>query len=131
MLWRHTFAFLVFFATFSVVYGLNYEVVATHPHDPTVFTQGLLFDPENQSELLESGGGLYSKSTLRRVTLSIGIVSRIVEMDSSEFAEGIAVIQDKIYQVTWRSKTVHVYDKNTLTHIRDFTNPVYDGWAGV
>jgi glutamine cyclotransferase len=96
------------------------EVVETYPHDADAFTQGLVFDG---STLYESTG-LYGHSSLRRVDLETGDVEQTYQLPAQFFGEGITVVDDRIIQVTWRSGTGFVYDKDTFEVKRSFT---YDG----
>jgi glutamine cyclotransferase len=74
------------------------EVVRTLPHDPTAFTQGLVF---HQGRLLESTG-LRGRSTLRLVVPETGVVERRVEVASDRFAEGLALVGSELIQLTWQ-----------------------------
>ena len=84
----------------------TYEVVHSWPHDPGAFTQGLVFQ---NGELLESTG-LNGRSSLREVNLETGRVMRQDTVPSAYFAEGLAVIGDKAYQLTWKGQTGFIYD---------------------
>jgi len=84
----------------------SFEVVHAWPHDPGAFTQGLVFQ---NGELLESTG-LNGRSSLREVNLETGRVMRQDTVPSAYFAEGLAVIGDKAYQLTWKGQTGFIYD---------------------
>jgi glutamine cyclotransferase len=86
----------------------TYQVVNTFPHDPRAFTQGLLF---HDGKLLESTG-LYGQSSLREVNLSTGAVLRKLPVPGQYFAEGLALLDGKLYQLTWKEEKVFVYDLN-------------------
>jgi glutamine cyclotransferase len=98
----------------------TYEVVATWPHDPKAFTQGLLF---YHGSLLESTG-LYGQSSLREVDLKTGRVAKQVTVGPQYFAEGLTVIGDRAYQLTWRGGKGFVYDADTFRAEKEFS---YDG----
>jgi glutamine cyclotransferase len=89
-----------------VVTNYTYEVVHVYPHDPRAFTQGLLF---HDGKLLESAG-LYGQSSLREVDLTTGVVLRKWLVPGQYFAEGLALLDDKLYQLTWKEERVFVYD---------------------
>ena len=89
----------------------GYEVVAVYPHDTGAFTQGLAID---DGELFESTG-LFGESTLRKVDLQTGRVLLQVDLPENVFGEGIAVLEDKIYMITWRNRIGYVFDRDTLT----------------
>jgi len=104
------------------VYG--YKVVATFPHDPAAFTQGLVF---SGGELYESTG-LEGASTLRRVELETGRVRQRIAVPREHFAEGLALVGDALVQLTWRSGVGFVYDRKTFAKRRTF--PVKtEGWG--
>ena len=86
----------------------TYEIVNTYPHDPKAFTQGLVF----RDGVLYESTGEYGDSTLRKVDLTSGKVLQKKEVAEDYFAEGIAVLNDKIYQITWRERTAFIYDLN-------------------
>jgi glutamine cyclotransferase len=88
----------------------SYEVVRVWPHDPAAFTQGLVF---RDGTLLESTG-LFGASTLREVELATGRVQRQISIPDEFFAEGLAVIGPRAYQLTWRNHTGFIYDVATF-----------------
>ena len=103
-----------------VVVHYTYEVVATWPHDPQAFTQGLLF---YHGSLLESTG-LNGQSSLREVDWKTGRVAKQVPLATRYFAEGLTVIGDRAYQLTWRGGKGFVYDADTFRAEKEFS---YDG----
>ena len=105
-----------------VLYG--YKVVAVYPHDPSAFTQGLVFD---NGSLYESTG-LYGSSTIRKVVLESGRILQIRSLPANYFGEGIAIVGDKIFQLTWREHKVFVYDKQTFELLGEFSYPT-EGWG--
>jgi len=102
----------------------TYDVVNRWPHDPTAFTQGLVF---NDGALIESAG-LYDHSSLRKVDLQTGKVLKKVDVPNKYFAEGLTVFQGKIFQLTWREDVCFVYDPHTftLTSLLAYTG---EGWG--
>jgi glutamine cyclotransferase len=98
----------------------GYEIVHTYPHDPEAYTQGLVF---KNGELLESTGR-NGKSTLRRVDLETGKVLDRVAVPEQYFAEGIALLNEKIYQLTWQHQLCFVYDHHTFKKVDQLS---YDG----
>jgi len=90
------------------------SVIATYPHDASAFTQGLLF---HNGKLYESTGR-YEHSTLREVDIKSGIISRSIQLEDSFFAEGLARINDQLYQLTWQKGQAFVYDLKTFTKVK-------------
>lgn len=106
------------------VYG--YEVVKAYPHDPKAFTEGLFY---YDGVLYEStGGNKPGESTLRKVELETGKVLQKWELPPDDFGEGIAMIGDKIYQLTWRRGLGRVFDATTFKLLKEF-HYQGDGWG--
>ena len=85
--------------------NLTYTVINSFPHDTAAFTQGLEI---YQNNFLESTG-LFGRSSLRRVDISSGTISKNQKMDSLIFAEGLTVYNDTIYQLSWENHLVFMY----------------------
>ncbi len=83
---------------------LHAEVIKEYPHDETAYTQGLEF---YESDLYESTG-LYGQSSLRKVDETTGETLQKIDRDTTYFAEGITVAENKIYQLTWKSEKVFI-----------------------
>lgn len=102
----------------------TYEVVAEYPHLRTSYTQGLqLVDGE-----VWEGTGEYGTSRLLRTDLVTGNVLQSKNLSKEEFGEGITVLGDKIYQLTWLNGKMHIYDRKTLNHIATHTYRG-EGWG--
>lgn len=84
----------------------TYELIATYPHDQTAYTQGLEF---YKGDLYESTG-LKGESSLRKVDFKTGRVLKKIDLDPSVFGEGITIINDSIYMLTWQSKIGYIFD---------------------
>lgn len=94
---------------------LTYRLVATYPHDPRAFTQGLLW---HGGRLFESTGVL-GHSTLREVELASGKVLRSVSLSPNEFGEGLALAGDRLVQLTWQNGRAHVWDRDSFSHLAE------------
>jgi glutaminyl-peptide cyclotransferase len=103
---------------------LAVKVVAVHPHDAASYTQGLLWQG---GELYESGG-LYGQSSLRRIDPATGAVKQRVGLPDVDFAEGLALVGEKLFQLTWREGVALVYD---LASFKKLTEIPYqgEGWG--
>lgn len=108
----------------SCVPILGYRVVRAYPHDTGAFTQGLAYE----GGVLYEGTGGYGGSSIRRVDLETGAVQRIRWLDGSLFGEGVALWKDDIIQLTWRSGTGLVYDRENLTPTGRFSYST-EGWG--
>ncbi len=102
----------------------TYEIVAEYPHLRTSYTQGLQFV---DGEMWE-GTGEYGRSQLLRTDLTSGKVLQSKKLSKEEFGEGITVLGDKIYQLTWLNGKLHTYDKATLRHLATHTYKG-EGWG--
>ncbi len=87
---------------------LNYQILESYDHDPQAFTQGL----ELYNNQLFEGTGLYGRSSLRKIDLQSGQVLEKIDLDKKYFGEGITILNDKIYQLSWQENTAFVYDLN-------------------
>lgn len=102
------------------------QVVNEFPHDPRAFTQGLLYA---ENDTLFESTGLYGRSSVRRVALETGKVEAINQMEGSYFGEGLTLLGEKLFQVTWLQKTGFIYDQNNLNKLEEFTHQMKDGWG--
>ncbi len=94
----------------------TYRVIASHPHDPEAFTQGLLFA---DGQLYESTGG-YGQSSLRIVDLASGRVLRERQLPDNRFGEGLALSGGRLHQLTWKAGDGFIHDATTLASIGEF-----------
>jgi glutamine cyclotransferase len=102
----------------------SYQVLKTYPHDPKAFTQGLVFE----DGIFYEGTGLKGQSSLRRVAVESGEVLQQIDLAAEYFGEGITVLGDKIYQLTWQSNIGFVYDKESFELLQEFSYPT-EGWG--
>jgi glutamine cyclotransferase len=90
---------------------LHPQVLAELPHDPSAFTQGFEID----GGVLYEGTGLEGRSQLRELDPDTGAVERSVPLPGRLFGEGITVVGDRIWQLTWRDGVALEWDRATLT----------------
>lgn len=93
----------------------SYRVVASYPHLTTSYTQGLQY----VDGVMWEGTGLNGKSRLQKIDLETGAADIVAELPGTEFGEGIALLGDEIFQLTWTSNVAHVYDRKTGRRLRD------------
>lgn len=104
----------------------DYEVLEEYPHDIKAYTQGLEF---NGDTLYESTGQ-YGQSSLRKVDMETGEVLQKINLQAQYFGEGLTILNDKLYQLTWRENIGYVYDINSLEHISTFNyQNSKEGWG--
>jgi len=102
----------------------GYQIVNIWPHDSNAFTQGLIL---MDGKLVESTGQ-EGFSSLRRVELESGKVLQKVDVPEPYFAEGMAQLNGKIYQLTWQHKLGFIYDAQTFDRLGQF-NYQGEGWG--
>ena len=95
---------------------LNYSVVSTLPHNTDAYTQGLII---HDNKVLESTGQK-GQSWIAEVNPGSGQHEKKVTLDNRYFGEGITVLNDKIYQLTWEERTGFIYDAQTYKKIGEF-----------
>jgi len=106
------------------LYG--YKIIETYPHDIKAYTQGLEFVGD---DLYESTGQ-YKMSSLRKVDLKTGEVLKQTDLAPNFFGEGLTVMGENIYQLTWRENVGFVYNRETLEKTGQFTyGDSKQGWG--
>jgi glutamine cyclotransferase len=103
---------------------LNYKIVNTYPHDINAYTQGFEF----YNGVLLEGTGQYKESTLRKTDYKSGKVTEQIKLEDQYFGEGITLLKDKIYQLTWKEKKGFVYDAKTFKLEKTFSFET-EGWG--
>ena len=104
----------------------TYKIINEYPHDIESYTQGLEF---YENRLFESIG-LRGKSELREIEFKSGKVIRNLPIDDSYFAEGLTLLNEKIYQLTWQSKMGFIYDLESFELIDSFQyKKSIEGWG--
>jgi glutamine cyclotransferase len=110
--------------TTSRAQQVSYEVVSSYPHDPTSFTQGLLWHDGS----LYEGTGLESQSKLRRLEFPSGKVLKEINLSSEYFGEGLALVNNRLIQLTWKSHRGFVYDLDSFKQLQEFAYDT-EGWG--
>ena len=104
----------------------TYRILKEYPHDTNAYTQGLEF----KNDTLYESTGQYKNSSLRKTNYKTGEIYTKISLDDAYFGEGLTILNEKIYQLTWREKTGFIYDLNTLRKTGSF---VYgrssEGWG--
>ncbi len=102
----------------------TYKLIRQYPHDATGFTQGLVLE---DGIVYESTGKYNGESSIRKSRLSTGEILKKVPLSEDEFGEGLALVGDKLYQLTWKEEVCYVYDRD-LNKIGEF-NYNGQGWG--
>lgn len=104
----------------------SFNVVAEYPHDSDAYTQGL----EYENGFLYESTGRERQSTLRKVNLQTGEAVQRISLDDEYFGEGMAIVGDRIIQLTYRSGKGFVYQKATFAKAAEFPYGSFkEGWG--
>lgn len=104
----------------------TYKILETYPHDMTAYTQGLEFN----NDTLYEGTGKYKQSSLRKTLYTTGEVLNNIPIGDSYFGEGITILNNKIYQLTWQEKTGFIYNLKTMERTGTFVyGKSAEGWG--
>jgi glutamine cyclotransferase len=112
-----------------VVKDLSYSVDDKIPHSTTSFTEGFLF---HNGLLYESTGSPEDKPELLSVYGTVSTSGEIEvynQLDKKYFGEGICIFNNKVYQLTYKSREGFIYDLNTKEKLQTFTIPTKEGWG--
>lgn len=102
----------------------SYDIINTYPHDTSTFTQGLVYE----SGYIYESTGKYNDSTLRKVDLQTSEIIITHKLDGSYFGKGITIYNNKIFQLTWKSKVGFIYNKDSFNIISKFYYNT-EGWG--
>lgn len=102
----------------------TFSVANIYPHDDQAFTEGLVYD----GGILYESTGLFGYSSLRKVELETGKITKLISLDDEYFGEGITLYQNKIVQLTWLSQKAFVYDKTSFGIVEEFSY-LGEGWG--
>jgi len=102
----------------------TFKVINVFPHDSEAFTQGLVY----RDGFLYEGTGLNGRSQLRKVRLESGEVVQHTDLSREFFGEGIAIVGNKVIQLTWQSHVGFVYSLADFKLLRQFSYPG-EGWG--
>lgn len=113
---------------------LKYTLVNTYPHDIKAYTQGLEFHRDTLFEGTGNGAGnstgLKGISSLRKTNYKTGEVYKKVEHPEQIFGEGITILNNKVYQLTWQNLVGFIYNADTFKEIRRFNySKRIQGWG--
>lgn len=104
----------------------TYEIINEYPHDSNAFTQGLEF----YKDTLYESTGKKGMSSLRKIDFKTGKIIKQIDLEDSYFGEGITILNDKIYMLTWQSGLGFIYDVNTFKKLDSFKyGASKEGWG--
>jgi len=103
---------------------VGYSILNTYIHDTSSFTQGLTI----YNGKLYEGTGEYGHSGLLHVDLATGKIQKKVALDAKYFGEGITILRDTIFQLTWKENVVFAYTLKDLKKVKEFKINT-EGWG--
>jgi glutamine cyclotransferase len=109
--------------------AIKYQEVDYFLHDTSLFTEGLLF---HNGQLFESTGSpdTFRKSLIGFNDLKTGnFVIKSKLSNNKLFGEGIVFLQDKIYQLTYKTQTGFIYDASSFKQLDTFAYKNKEGWG--
>lgn len=104
--------------------AISYTILKTLPHNADAYTQGLTI---HNGKLYESTGQ-HGKSWVAEVDPGSGSHDKKINLDNRYFGEGISILNNKLYYLTWQAKVGFIYDAKTYKQIGEF-NYNTEGWG--
>lgn len=104
--------------------NIGFSILRSYPHDTSAYTQGLVIYKGN----LYEGTGNYGKSQLKQVELLSGKTIKAIPLADKYFGEGITILRDTVYQLTWQEKKVFVYTLPNFKKVKEF-DVSFEGWG--
>ncbi|MBZ0098339.1 MAG: glutaminyl-peptide cyclotransferase [Taibaiella sp.] len=105
--------------------SIPYTLLKQYPHNAHSYTQGLQFVDGYMYECT----GHYGQSHIYKYELETGKVLNEYKLDDKYFGEGLTVMGDKIYIITWREKTGLIFDRATFKPLGTFQLETDEGWG--
>ncbi len=111
--------------TVTLTPNIPYTLLKQYPHKTDAYTQGLQYVDGYMYECT----GHYGQSHIYKYDLQTGEVLKEYKLDDKYFGEGLTVMGDKIYVITWREKTGLILDKETFRLLGTFVLATSEGWG--
>jgi glutamine cyclotransferase len=111
--------------------AITYTILNALPHDQNSYTEGFLM---HEGKLFESSGAPQDNEKTRSIVGIVdpatGHIAVKAELDrKTYFGEGITILHDKLYQLTWENKKGFIYDLKTFKKTGEFSFPSKQGWG--
>lgn len=102
------------------------KILNEYPHNRSSYTQGLEF----YGDTLYEGTGRYKESKLKKTDFKTGETYKEIQLEDNQFGEGITILNDKIYQLTWQNNEGFIYELQTFKKIKSFPySKSKEGWG--
>lgn len=119
----HFIKLLVVSQTAPVQY--KYKLIRSFPHDAAAYTQGLIY----HNNILYESTGRKTQSSVRKIDPKTGDVLKKKLIEPEYFGEGIAIIDNELFMLTYVSQIGFVFDANSFDLIRKFNLQTREGWG--
>lgn len=115
--------YLSFYLTFYCVFIIDtamanenaqYKVLETVSHDTSYFTQGL----ELSEGLMYESSGQYGRSRIRKYLPDQDTTLLESRLPDKYFGEGITLLDDELFMLTWQENTVFIFNPDDLSVMR-------------
>jgi glutaminyl-peptide cyclotransferase len=103
----------------------SYQVIASYPHDTKHFTQGLEF----HDNILYEGTGQEGSSAIYQLDFRTGKKTKEYKLENQYFGEGITILNDKIFELTYKNKIGFIYDLKTFKLLKSWNYKSQEGWG--
>ncbi|GET20556.1 glutaminyl-peptide cyclotransferase [Prolixibacter denitrificans] len=103
----------------------TYKITATYPHNTKFFTEGLLI----HNGYLYEGTGEKGQSVIAKQVLKTGKILQEKKLDKKYFGEGITILDNKLYQLTYKAQTGFIYDVKTFDKTGQWHYEAKEGWG--
>ena len=104
----------------------SYEIIGEYPHDISLYTQGLEF----KNNILYESTGLNGYSSLRKFDVYKNQLIDVRFLDDEYFGEGLTILNNKIYQLSWKNRIGFIYDLKTMNMEKSFNyGQSSEGWG--
>ncbi len=105
---------------------LPYKIIAKYPHDTNLFTEGFIY----KNGMIYESTGLKGKSKIVKYTLGSKSFIKEKKLAPAYFGEGIALLNESLYQLTWKKRKIFLYDRDfNLVKEYDFPKGLDEGWG--
>lgn len=105
--------------------AIQFKVIRSFPHDPEAYTQGLLY---HNGYIYESTGQP-NRSSVRKVDPKNGEVLRKKDLEPHYFGEGLSLVKDELYMLTYHAQKVFVFDLQSFEEKRNYKLQTREGWG--
>lgn len=103
----------------------SFEVVQSLPHNDSFFTEGL----EIHEGFLYESTGEHGTSGIHKTNLKTGKIIQSTPLAKRYFGEGITIFNNRVYQLTYKSKIGFIYNLRDMAVIDSFYYSSAEGWG--